>query len=161
LSDPEFSFRTVWLIDAPRERVFAALWASQDWPQWWPGLEQAVESDPGGSDGVGRRGRYSFRSVFGYSVAFDAVSTLVEPPCLLEAAVSAGFDGRGRWELTEQDSVTRVSFDWQVTPARGWMRTVGRPLRPVLVLAHDRVMDAGARGLSRHLGARLLSAINS
>ena len=160
MTDPEYSFRTVWLIEASRERIFDALWDAQRWPEWWPGLERAVEADPGDSGGVGRRGRYSFRSMFGYAVGFDAVSTVVERPRLLEAEVSAGFDGYGRWELAEHGSATEITFVWRVSPAEGWIRTVGRRFRPVLVFAHDRVMDAGAKGLARQLDARLISTDN-
>lgn len=148
------------MIGAPRERVFEALWDSEHWPGWWPGLESAVETCPGDAAGIGRRGRYSFRSGFGYSVSFDAVSTAVERPHLLEAEVGNGFDGHGRWLLSEKGTATRIDFSWQVRPARGWMRTAGRLLAPVLGFAHDRVMDAGARGLAGYLGAELISADN-
>jgi uncharacterized protein YndB with AHSA1/START domain len=53
----QYEFLTTWLIEAERERLFEAIWESPRWPQWWPGVVEAVEVEAGDKRGVGRRGR--------------------------------------------------------------------------------------------------------
>jgi hypothetical protein len=75
-----YEFLTTWLLDAPREDVWDAIWESEEWPSWWRGVVEATEIDPGTPCGVGRRGRYLWRSRIPYPIRFEIVSTVVEPP---------------------------------------------------------------------------------
>ena len=75
-----YRFLTSWLLEAPREEVWDAVWDAPAWPQWWSGAAQAEELDPGAPCGVGRRGRYEWRGRIPYRLRFEAVVTEVEPP---------------------------------------------------------------------------------
>ena len=33
-----YEFLTAWLLDAPREDVWDAIWDSDEWPIWWRGV---------------------------------------------------------------------------------------------------------------------------
>jgi uncharacterized protein YndB with AHSA1/START domain len=158
----DYSFLTTWLIEAPREPIFAALWDSERWPEWWPGVvraEQAAAGDP--ATGLGRRGTYEWRSTIPYPVRFEVVATRIERPALLEGRASGGMEGIGRWRLLElgggDTAATAVLYEWRVRPTAGWMGMLAPLASPVFHWNHDRLMRAGGEGLARHLGARLLA----
>jgi uncharacterized protein YndB with AHSA1/START domain len=105
-----YEFLTAWLLDAPREEVWDAIWDSTAWPSWWPGVVEAVETDPGTPCGIGRRGRYVWRSRIPYPVRFEVVSTEVRPPILLVGEASGELEGIGRWRLFDDDGVTAAVY---------------------------------------------------
>jgi len=39
----EYAFLTTWLLDSPREPVWEAIHAQEEWPRWWRGVEEASE----------------------------------------------------------------------------------------------------------------------
>jgi uncharacterized protein YndB with AHSA1/START domain len=153
----EYRFLTCWLIEAERERIWEAIWDSARWPQWWPGVVVAVETAPGDERGIGRRGRYEWRSRIPYPVRFEVVATRIERPSLLEGEASGELAGIGRWRLFEEATVTAVLYEWNVRTTRLWMNLLGPPAAPAFRWNHDQIMAAGARGLARLLGARLLA----
>ncbi len=154
----EYRFLTAWLLRAEQERVFDALWDSDSWPQWWPGVIEAVELEPGGADGIGRRGRYEWRSRIPYPVRFEIVATRVERPALLQGASSGDLEGIGRWRLSQQGAVTAVLYEWQVHSTKRWMRLLGPIADPVFRWNHDYVMRAGGEALAELLDAPLLAS---
>lgn len=153
----QHEFLTTWLIEAERERVFEAIWESAHWPQWWPGVVEAVEVEAGDERGVGRRGRYEWRSRIPYPVRFEVVSTRVERPLLLEGEASGDLQGTGRWRLFEEDRITAVLYEWRVRTTKRWMNLISPLAAPVFRANHDYVMRGGGIGLAAHLGARLLA----
>lgn len=153
-----YRFLTCWLLEAGREEVFEALWRSERWPEWWPGSVEAIETEPGDSAGIGRRGRYEWRSRIPYPVRFEVVSTRVERPSLLAGEASGGFEGSGCWRLFEDRGVTAVSYEWDVRATKPWMVVGGVIVAPLFRWNHDYLMRSGAAGLARLLDARLLAA---
>jgi hypothetical protein len=158
----EYRFLTTWLLAADREPIFERLWDSARWPEWWPGVIEAVETDPGDpATGVGRRGRYEWRSTIPYPVRFEVVSTRVEPPHLLEGEASGGLVGTGRWRLFAADresgesALTAVTYEWNVRTPKAWMNLLAPIAAPVFRWNHDRIMAAGGAGLARRLGTTL------
>ena len=159
----EYRFLTTWLLAAEREPIFELLWDSARWPEWWPGVVEAVETDPGDGSGIGRRGRYQWRSTIPYPVRFEVVSTRVERPALLEGEASGGLVGTGRWRLFEGEPdgarnglpLTAVVYEWNVRTPKAWMNVLAPIAAPVFRWNHDRIMAAGGAGLARRLGATL------
>ncbi len=154
----DYTFLTTWLLDAGRERVWDAIWESQRWPEWWRGVEEAVELAEGDESGVGRRGRYVWRSRLPYPVRFQIRTTRVERPHLLEGEATGELVGTGRWRLFDQGGVTAVLYEWNVSTTKAWMNRVAPVARPVFKWNHDWVMRKGGVGIARLLGARLLAA---
>ena len=146
------------MLDAPREDCWDAIWESERWPEWWRGVEEAVETDPGTPCGVGRRGRYTWRSRIPYAVRFEVVSTAVQRPTLLAGEASGGLEGTGTWRLFEEAGTTAVVYEWDVRTTKRWMNAIGPLAAPAFRWNHDRIMRWGGEGLARHLGCRLLAA---
>ena len=153
-----YEFLTTWLLDAPREDVWDAIWDSGEWPVWWRGVVEAVETDPGTPCGVGRRGRYAWRSRIPYPIRFDVVSTVVERPYVLEGHATGELEGIGRWRLFEQGDATAVLYEWNVRTTKRWMNLIGPVAAPVFRWNHDYVMRGGGAGIARELGVRLLAS---
>lgn len=153
-----YRFLTTWLIEADREAVFDALLEGEDWPTWWPGCERTTRLAEGDERGIGRRGRYEWRSSTGYRVGFVITATAIERPRLLEGQAEGDLIGTGCWHIFAEGDLTAVAYEWDVYPGKRWMRLLGPVVRPLLRRNHDALMEAGARGLCDHLGGRLIAA---
>jgi uncharacterized protein YndB with AHSA1/START domain len=153
-----YEFLTTWVLQAPRDRVWEAIWESARWPEWWRGVERVVELEPGDEDGVGQRSRYTWRSRLPYDLDFEMRTTHVERPRLLEGEAAGELSGVGRWRLFEEDSATAVVYEWQVGTTKRWMNALAPLARPAFAWNHDWVMRNGGLGLAGLLGCRLLAS---
>jgi uncharacterized protein YndB with AHSA1/START domain len=151
-----YRFLTTWLIEAPRDEVFQAIWDSEAWPSWWRGVESVMKVEDGDGEGVGSLGRYVWKSKLPYRLEFEMRTTRVERPSLMEGQADGELAGTGRWRMFEQDGVTAVLYEWNVRTTAAWMNLLAPLLRPFFAWNHDVVMGWGAEGLSRKLGAPLL-----
>lgn len=140
------------------EPVWAAIYRSGAWPEWWPQVLGVAELAPGNADGVGAVRRYTWRGRLPYRLTFDVEATRVERPYLLEGRVRGDLEGVGVWHLQPVDGATRARFDWAVTTTRTWMNLLAPLARPLFTWNHHAVMRAGGEALARRLGARLIYA---
>ncbi len=154
---PRYAFLTTWLLQAPREAVWEALYDQATWPRWWRGVEVAEELRPGAADGVGTISRMVWRSILPYRVEFEMTATKIERPCLMEGQATGDLEGIGRWRLYEQDGVTAVLYEWDVETTKPWMNRMAPVLRTAFEWNHDWVMRRGGEGLALHLGCPLLA----
>jgi uncharacterized protein YndB with AHSA1/START domain len=152
-----YSFLTTWILDAPREPVWDAIWDSERWPEWWRGVKSVVEIEPGDPDGVGKLSRYTWRSRLPYDLSFDMRTTRVEVPHLIEGEASGELAGTGRWRLFAENSATAITYEWNVGTTMRWMNAIAPLARPALEWNHDWVMRKGGTGLASLLGCRLLA----
>jgi uncharacterized protein YndB with AHSA1/START domain len=153
----EYRFLTTWLLEADRERVWEAIYDSERWPEWWKGVEEAEKLEEGNEDGVGQYGRYVWKAKLPYRVEFWIRTTRVERPRLLEGNATGELAGVGRWHLFEQDGLTAVIYEWNVTTTRAWMNAIAPIARPAFQSNHDYVMRNGGKGLAGLLGVKLLA----
>lgn len=153
-----FELQSLWHLDAPVEPVWQALTHPEQWPHWWPYVRRVTPLAAGGADGLGSVKRLEWGSRLGYGLGFDVETTEVVRPQRLRGRARGELDGEGLWELASDGATTRVSYLWRVDLGRAWMRAVAPLASPVFRWNHDGVMRAGAQGLARHLGVRLLSA---
>jgi uncharacterized protein YndB with AHSA1/START domain len=153
----EYRFLTTWLLEAPRERVWDAIYESERWPEWWHGVLEADKIEEGDKDGVGQYGRYVWKSKLPYRLEFFVRTTKVEKPYLLEGNAEGELAGVGRWRLLEQGGVTAALYEWNVHTTRAWMNLLSPVARPIFAVNHDYVMRNGGHGLARLLGAQLLA----
>jgi uncharacterized protein YndB with AHSA1/START domain len=154
----EYRFLTTWLLEAPREPVWEAIYDQQKWPSWWRGVEEAEEISVGAEDGVGTVSRLVWKSLLPYRVEFEVTTTRLERPHLLEADAVGELSGVGRWRLYEQGGVTAVLYEWNVATTKAWMNLIAPIARPAFEWNHDWVMSRGGEGIAKLLGVRLLAS---
>jgi hypothetical protein len=148
----EYSFRTIWIINATIEAVWEALVTSERWPEWWPNLERVVSVSKGDIDGIGSVRLFIWRGSLPYTLTFEMVVTRKEVPVLLEGVTRGDLEGTGRWTLTKMgNGSTHVQYDWNVRTNRLWMNIMAPLARRFFQWNHDRVMIAGGKGLEKHL----------
>ena len=154
----EYRFLTAWLVEAPLEPVWEAIYDAERWPEWWPGVESVVELDPGDEQKVGSVSRQRWRSRLPYAIEFQSRTTVVERPFGIEGVTTGELEGRGRWRLFDGSGVTAVLYQWDVSTTKPWMNRLGPLLRPAFRWNHDAVMRAGGEGLARRVHGRLVAA---
>lgn len=151
-----YSFVTHWRAEAPIDAAFVAIADVEAWPEWWRGVRFATmiqrTDDAAGTNGVGTRYRFAFRSRLPYSLVFELVVTEVERPTLLVGRASGELEGTGRWTFAPDGDATTITYEWNVRTTRWWMNLLGPVARPAFAWNHDVIMDWGRIGLARRLG---------
>ncbi len=89
----EYEFLTTWCLEAPRERVWDAIWEAERWPEWWRGVVARGALVEGDETGVGQVGRYTWRSRLPYDLEFEMTTTRVHKPHLLEGQAKGELAG--------------------------------------------------------------------
>jgi uncharacterized protein YndB with AHSA1/START domain len=153
----DYRFLTTWLLDCPREKVFEAVHDQERWPEWWRGMEEAVELRPGNGDGVGALTRQRWRSRLPYQIEFQVEIEQVERPHLMVGRAVGELTGTGTWRLYEAEGVTAALYMWEVATTKRWMNALAPLARPVFEWNHDWLMERGGEGIARLLGCRLLA----
>ena len=117
----QYSFQTTWLLDAPVGPVWDAIYDTDTWPSWWPGVRRVEELVPRGPDGVGGISRFTFRGVLPYDLVFDMRSVRVERHRLLEGiCVGRAHRAQAVGASAPNEGATVVTYEWDVeTTAAG------------------------------------------
>ncbi|KIC57417.1 hypothetical protein [Microbacterium hominis] len=149
----EYSFTSHWLLPVSVEecwaRCEAALMAGE--VPWWPavGLEpRRTALAPG--DIVHLR----VRSPWGYRLRVVLTVTDLVPARRLAAVSGGDLVGKGSLHLAPASAPAtgaRLTWVWEVSATRRWMRLTAPVLRPVFAAAHTLIMRRGERGLIAHL----------
>ena len=134
-----YSFLTTWLLEAPVEPVWDAIYDTDAWPSWWRGVSRVDELVPRGPDGLGGISRFTFRSVLPYDLVFEMRSVRVERHRLLEGVASGELEGTGRWRFFVDGGTTAVTYEWDVATTARWMNVLSPVARPAFAWNHDRV----------------------
>jgi len=153
-----FALVSHWHLAAPIDPVWDAIYGVEHWPEWWRYVLKVESIEPGDADGVGALRRYTWGSRLPYQLTFEMRVTRLDKPRTIEGTAAGELCGQGRWTLSPVADTTRVRYDWVVSATRPWMNLLAPILAPAFRWNHSQVMAAGARGLARHLGVRLLSA---
>jgi hypothetical protein len=151
-----YSFVTVWRVEAPIETVWEAIYHAEAYPGWWRAVLDVTNVEQGRPDGVGRADRFAWRAPLGYRLRFVLRLTTVQRPVRLGGVASGDLEGTGEWNLRQDGDATEVRYDWSVRTRRGWMNVLAPIARPAFRSSHDAVMRAGATGLARLLGVRVV-----
>lgn len=146
-----FDLVSQWRIEAPVERVWAALTDSASWPQWWPYVLGVQTLSEGGADGVGsvRRIDWATRLPYRLQIEVEAVESVRLQR--LRARSRGQLDGEGLWLLRAGSGHTDMTYVWRVRVVKRWMRWLAPLLAPVFRWNHAAVMRAGEDGLRRYL----------
>lgn len=152
----EYRFLTIWLLDAPIEKVWEAIVDYEQLPIWWKAVARVEEIQPGDAGGVGSVWNMVWRTPLSYRLAFESCITRVEAPHQLELTAVGEVEGVGRWELSPTEEGTLVRYYWMVKTTKPWMNFLALFLRPLMEWNHNAIMQQGGEGLAQFLDARLL-----
>jgi uncharacterized protein YndB with AHSA1/START domain len=152
----DYHYISTWQLQAPIERVWAALSDLEQLPAWYPAIQEVQTLTAGDPDGVGSRVRYLIKGRLPMQLAFEATIARVKPPRELELRAEGDLAGTGRWELQQQDEVTTVRYLWDVQTTRPWMNVLAPVARPLFTWNSKGVMLQAGQGLARHLEAPLV-----
>jgi uncharacterized protein YndB with AHSA1/START domain len=153
----DYRFLTTWVVDAPIAPVWDVVYAIDQWPEWWRGVESVEELFHARGNGEGTVYRHVWRSRIPYAVTFTVTVTHVVKPHVIEARAEGGLEGTGTFRLFEGPAGTAVTYDWAVRTTKPWMNAVAPLARPVFAWNHHAVMKNGGVGLARLLGTRLVA----
>ena len=118
----DYHYVSTWQLQAPIERVWAALNDLEHLPTWYTGVQEARELTPGDAQGVGRRVRYVIKGRLPLRLAFEATTTRSLSPREQELQAEGELAGTGRWDLEQQDEVTSARYTWDVRTVSLWLR---------------------------------------
>jgi hypothetical protein len=152
----EYHFLTIWRIEAPLEKVYAAIENSLHWPQWWPSVRKVEQKADGAADGVGNIRCYAWQGKLPYRVVFDVRATRIEKLVALEGTAEGDLAGIGRWKFSRQGAVSVVQYEWHVRSQRWWMNIVAPVARSIFTRNHAQIMEQGGKALARLLKAPLV-----
>lgn len=150
-----YDFLTIWRTLAPLEAVWDAIHATQQWPEWWVGVESAQPLKPPGQDELGGIIHYRWKGQLPYTIEFDAETTRMELLHVIEARVDGDVRGMGIWEFLRDGNITEARYAWQVDTTKPWMNLISPVASPLIRWNHDVIMRWGAEGLSERLGAEV------
>ena len=130
-----YFFLTTWILDAPRDEVWDAIYAIESWPAWWQGVRRVDKLEHGNGDGV----RCALPA--GVAQRHPLSRPLRGADHRHRAPVRDRGGGRrrarrtGRWRFFDGRE-TAVTYEWNVHTTRRWMnlaradRAAGLPLEP-------------------------------
>jgi uncharacterized protein YndB with AHSA1/START domain len=147
----DFHLVSEWRLAAPVARVWSAIAAPEEWPQWWRAVEQVETIEQGDARGVGALRRIIWRTALPYKIALLMRTTKIELMRLIEVEASGELRGIGQWTFAPDGDGTRLRYDWRVAVEKPWMRLAAPLLRPVFAWNHGVVMRWGEQGLARRL----------
>jgi uncharacterized protein YndB with AHSA1/START domain len=151
-----YAFVSCWELSAEQQAVWDALVDFQQWPVWWPALQNAVETIEGDPSGIGQSATASWKGPVGYSLNMTLTAVERNEPVYLRGEATGDVVGEGSWILeTKPDGWTRVEFNWNVRANLKWMEAVAPLARSIFVSAHHHVVRKGAQGLATYLDAEI------
>ena len=110
----DYEFVTLWRFKAPQEKVWDLIFHSENWPEWWRGVEKVEKLKDGDANHTGAIHRYTWKSKLPYHLVFEMETTRVEPISLIEGRAIGELQGVGRWQLSNDGKITSVRYDWKV-----------------------------------------------
>ncbi len=153
----EYEFVTVWVFDAPVEKVWAEIKASENWSVWWKGVLRVEELKKGDAKGVGKIVRSTWKSALPYKLVFNSEIVRIEDFKLIEARAFGELEGRGLWQFESlAENKTRVQYDWRVRTTKKWMNLFAPVAKPFFRWNHNVIMNWGGMGLAKRLDCNLL-----
>jgi len=134
-----WSFRSSFVVPAPRDRVQALLVDLEGYPSWWPQVRAVARL--GDDDAL-----VVCRSALPYSLHLHlhAVHRL---PDLLETTIDGDLVGVVRWRLADHPSGTKLDFEQDVRVAGRFLTIGSYAVRPLLRWNHERMMAGCEEGL--------------
>lgn len=141
-----YRFESLWRLEVPVGRVYAALADVERYDVWWPQVRSIERIDD-------ESGRVAIRSFLPYTLRL-VLRRAVEDPDRghLRVQVRGDLHGWCAWQLAGSADGTEARFTQEVQVRAPALQRFSVLNRPLLRANHAFMMAAGRRGLSAHLG---------
>lgn len=157
----DYSFVTIWQINAPLLRVWDILADVERWPDWWTSIERVQVIEPGNANGIGERIRVTLRMPLHLHWTFDECIIQLQAPNLLELDLVDGQAGIDQFYLARSGNGTLFRYDLTLQISNRWMNWLMQIARPVVQWSHTAAVREGARGLARLLKTQVETEIET
>lgn len=151
-----YKFITTWAIDQPIEKIWDELIRFEQWPTWWKSIKNARLEKP-----KNKKDKFIFhftwRGILPYSLTFPIIITNLEPMKRIEGIAKGDLEGKGICTLTSTKTQTTITFTWNVSTKKRWMNLVASLAKPIFSWNHNKIMEEGAKGLSKYLNTKVTS----
>jgi hypothetical protein len=140
-----YRFDSLWHLDAPLDRVFAALADVEGYEGWWPQVRaiHRIDADTG---------RVRIRSLLPYTLDLVLTRTVQdEPPGILRVDIDGDLQGWCAWQIIADGAGTLARFSQEVEVTVPMLQRAPLAVRPLLRGNHTHMMRSGERGLRAHL----------
>jgi hypothetical protein len=154
----DYHYVSTWQLQAPIERVWAAIGDLEQLPTWYPAVKEVQILAAGDDQQVGTRVRYVLKGRLPMRLAFEATIARVDPPRELELQAEGDLAGTGRWLLDQHGEVTTARYLWDVHTTKAWMNLVAPVARPLFTWNSRGVALQAGQGLARFLKVPLVGA---
>lgn len=152
-----YRFIHSWVLETDVETVWRLVENVEN-ADWWGNCNfQKIKQGPG-PGGVGDVYLSVFRTKLPYKLSFQSTITRKVKPRVLELKAEGELEGKGICTFRQVGPFTEIRFSWEVYTRKRWMNMWAPLFRKAFIWNHDRVMNEGAREMSRHLGIRLVYA---
>jgi hypothetical protein len=152
-----YTFISRWQLRAPVQEIWETIRDSEKWPEWWKGVDDVTEIEPGDEAGIGSVRKYTLSSPAKYKLCFNLQLTERIEYKLLKGNATGDLQGTGAWHFAEDRGITYVECHWYVVTTLPWMNFLSIILAPLFRYNHSVVMSWGAKSLARKLNAELIS----
>ncbi len=156
MSINQYTFVTIWKIQAPLQAVWDAISSSHELPSWWKAVLNVKTIAPGNDLGIGRLEQQTWRGVLPYQLTFVIKTTNVDYLKSIEFTASGDLEGIGKWSFMDEKDQITIQHDWQVKTTQKWLNVLTPVFKPLLAWNHDEIMRWGAQGLAKKLDAKLI-----
>lgn len=153
-----YHMKSVWEISAPLEKVYESIADSSAWSRWWPDVDQSYLVSANENDGIGSVWHYVWKTYYFWKLSFDIKLIEIEPLKRVSGIASGDLEGFGTWEFINKGQNTVVTYDWDVSIARPWMKILSPLLHSLFIKNHEVIMQRGGEGLSKWIGATLIES---
>jgi uncharacterized protein YndB with AHSA1/START domain len=156
MSTNQYSFVTVWKIEAPIELVWDEICDIENLPSWWKAIVDIKVIDRGDENGVNFLVEQIWKGVLPYKLSLLSKTTAVDYLKSIEIVASGDLEGLGKWTFTQEGEIVRVQYNWDVKTTQKAMSFLALVIKPLLAWNHDEIMRWGALGLAKKLNAKLI-----
>lgn len=149
-SPPVVEMRRTLDFEVPPAELWRAIEQLGLFERWWPWLHE-LDVDGGLRSGSVLRG--VVRPPVPYRMRLEVVLQRCRRPSLIDARVHGDLEGEAHMRFRRQGDGTRADVSWTVEMMQPSMRLANLVARPLLLRAHDAVVDYTVASFRRQLRA--------
>jgi len=149
LAPPVIEYRHEFDFAVTPVELWAAIEDAEAFESWWPWLRDFTIE--GGSLRTGSVLRGAVVPPLPYRMRLEVELVRCRRPSLIDALVHGDLEGDAHLRFRRIGGGTRAEVDWRLEMMQRPMRIASRVAHPLLVRAHDVVVEVTVSGFRRHL----------